>query len=253
MINHNINVQMNIKGGFMIAGHRGAASLAPENTLAGFKKALQSGAKWIELDTQLSSDNIPVIFHDETVNRCTSGEGLVADLTFNELQALDAGSWFSDEFMDEKILSLEQTLLFFIENDLSMNLEIKIHHPHQAQPLVKQVAQVLAKVNFPNDKLILSSFSELALESCHKLMPNIRLGYITEYNPLATLEKLKPLNLYSVHLDYKILDQAMAKTIIDAGLKLVIWTLNDLAQAEKFRSWGVSIIITDKPDVFAQA
>jgi glycerophosphoryl diester phosphodiesterase len=244
---------MNIIGGFMIAGHRGAASIAPENTLSGFKKALQSGAKWIELDTQLSADKTPIIFHDETVDRCTNGKGLVADLTFEALQSLDAGSWFSEAFTGEKIISLEQTLLFFMENDLSMNLEIKIHHPHQAQPLVNEVAQVIAKVNFPTEKLILSSFSELALEYCHKLMPNIRLGYITEYNPLNSLEKLKPLNLYSVHLDYKILDKAMAKTIKDAGLKLVIWTLNDLTQADKFRSWGVDIIITDKPDVFVQA
>jgi glycerophosphoryl diester phosphodiesterase len=244
---------MNIIGGFMIAGHRGAASIAPENTLSGFKKALQSGAKWIELDTQLSADKTPIIFHDETVDRCTNGQGFVADLTFEQLQSLDAGSWFSEAFTGEKIISLEQTLLFFMENDLSMNLEIKIHHPHQAQPLVTEVAQVIAKVNFPAEKLILSSFSELALEHCHKLMPNIRLGYITEYNPLNSLEKLKPLNLYSVHLDYKILDKAMAKTIKDAGLKLVIWTLNDLTQADKFRSWGVDIIITDKPDVFVQA
>ena len=244
---------MNITGGFMIAGHRGAASIAPENTLSGFKKALQSGAKWIELDTQLSADKTPIIFHDETVDRCTNGKGLVADLTFEQLQSLDAGSWFSGAFTGEKIMSLEQTLLFFMENDLSMNLEIKIHHSYQAEPLVNEVAQVIAKVHFPAEKLILSSFSELALEHCHKLMPNIRLGYITEYNPLTTLEKLTPLNLYSVHLDYKILDQTMAKTITDAGLKLVIWTLNDLTQADKFRSWGVDIIITDKPDVFVQA
>lgn len=244
---------MNITGRYMIAGHRGAASLAPENTLSGFKKALQSGAKWIELDTQLSADKTPVIFHDETVDRCTNGEGLVADLTLSQLQSLDAGSWFSEAFIGEQIISLEHTLLFFMENDLSMNLEIKIHHSHQAEPLVDEIAKVLAKVNFPNEKLILSSFSELALTHCHQVMPEIRLGYITEHDPLITLEKLKPLNLYSVHLDHKILEQTMAKKITDQGLKLIIWTLNDVTQADKFRSWGVEIIITDKPDVFINA
>jgi len=244
---------MNITGEFMIAGHRGAASLAPENTLAGFKKALQSGVKWIELDTQLSADNTPIIFHDESVDRCTNGSSRVADLSLEQLQALDAGSWFSKEFSGEKILTLEQTLGFFMENDLNMNLEIKIHHDHQVQPLVEKVAKVLAKINFPNEKLIISSFSESALEHCHQLMPDMRLGYITEHNPLPMLEKLKSLNLYSVHLDYKILNQEMAKVIKKSGLKLVIWTLNDLQQASKFRAWGVDMIITDKPDVFAQA
>jgi len=244
---------MNITGEFMIAGHRGAASLAPENTLAGFKKALQSGVKWIELDTQLSADNTPIIFHDESVDRCTNGSSRVADLSLEQLQALDAGSWFSKEFSGEKILTLEQTLGFFMENDLNMNLEIKIHHDHQVQPLVEKVAKVLAKINFPNEKLIISSFSESAMEHCHQLMPDMRLGYITEHNPLPMLEKLKSLNLYSVHLDYKILNQEMAKVIKKSGLKLVIWTLNDLQQASKFRAWGVDMIITDKPDIFAQA
>lgn len=244
---------MNIIGEFMIAGHRGAASLAPENTLAGFKKVLQSGVKWIELDTQLSADNTPVIFHDETVDRCTNGSSRVADLSLEQLQALDAGSWFSEEFSGEKILTLEQTLVFFMENDLNMNLEIKIYHALQVQPLVEKVAKVLAQVNFPNEKLIISSFSESALAQCHQVMPETRLGYITEHDPLPTLEKLKPVNLYSLHIDYKILNQEMAKEIIRSGLKLVIWTLNDLQQASKFRSWGVDMIITDKPDVFAQA
>ena len=244
---------MNITGEFMIAGHRGAASLAPENTLAGFKKALQSGVKWIELDTQLSADNTPIIFHDETVDRCTNGTSRVADLSLEQLQALDAGSWFSEEFSGEKILTLEQTLVFFMENDLSMNLEIKIHHDHQIQPLVEKVATVLSKVNFPSAKLIISSFSDLALIHCRQVMPDIRLGYITEFDPLPILEKLKPVNLYSLHIDYKILNQEMAETIIQSGLKLVIWTLNDLTQASKFRSWGVEMIITDKPDVFALA
>ncbi|RBW47012.1 glycerophosphoryl diester phosphodiesterase [Psychromonas sp. B3M02] len=237
----------------MIAGHRGAASLAPENTLSAFKKALQSGAKWIELDTQLSADKIPVIFHDETVDRCTNGEGLVADFTFSQLQALDTGSWFSAVFIGEQIISLEQTLLFFMENDLNMNLEIKVHHSEQAEPLVDAVSKVLAKVNFPNEKLIISSFSELALAHCHRVMPSIRLGYITDKNPLIKLEKLKPLNLYSVHIDHKILEETMAKKVTDSGLKLIIWTLNDVTQADKFRSWGVEMIITDKPDVFVKA
>ena len=244
---------MNNTGGFMIAGHRGAASLAPENTLAGFKKALQSGVKWIELDTQLSADNTPVIFHDETVDRCTNGKNKVADLTLEQLQALDAGSWFSKEFAGEQIQSLEQTLAFFIANDLSMNLEIKIHHDHQVQPLVDKVAEVLEKMNFPHDKLIISSFSTLALTHCRQVMPTIRLGYITEHEPLATLAKLKSINLYSLHIDYKILTEEMAKEVIQSGLKLNIWTLNDLQQASKFRAWGVEMIITDKPDQFAQA
>jgi glycerophosphoryl diester phosphodiesterase len=236
----------------MISGHRGAAGLAPENTLASFKKAFQSGIKWIEVDTQLSADNTPVIFHDETLNRCTNGENRVADLTLEQLQSLDAGSWFSSEFSGEKIPTLEQSLLFCLQNDLSMNLEIKIHHSYQIQPLVEKVVEVINQVNFPIEKLIISSFSKSALQLCHQIMPSIRRGYITDQNPLAILEKLKPMNLYSIHVDHKILNQEVATNIIQSGYKLVIWTLNDSQHASKFKSWGVDMIITDKPDIFDQ-
>ncbi|CAG22877.1 putative glycerophosphoryl diester phosphodiesterase [Photobacterium profundum SS9] len=95
----------------MITGHRGAAALAPENTLSAIQKAVESGIEWVEIDTQLSADNIPVIVHDKTVKRCSNGKGCVGELTLAELKALDVGSWFSNEFAGETIPTLEETLL----------------------------------------------------------------------------------------------------------------------------------------------
>ena len=80
-----------------LTAHRGLSSLAPENTLSAFKKAIQFGCDSIELDVQLSADHIPVVFHDQTVNRCTNGQGKVSDLTWHELRLLDAGLWFNDK------------------------------------------------------------------------------------------------------------------------------------------------------------
>lgn len=94
----------------MIVGHRGAAALAPENTLAGIEKVADIGIHWVEIDTQLSADGIPVIFHDETVDRCTNGSGKLASFTLNELKQFDAGSWFEAAFSHEKIPTLEETL-----------------------------------------------------------------------------------------------------------------------------------------------
>ena len=81
----------------MITGHRGAASLAPENTLVSIEQAAKAGADWVEIDAQLSADGIPMVFHDKTVNRCTNGTGNIADLDLTALKALDAGSWFGSE------------------------------------------------------------------------------------------------------------------------------------------------------------
>jgi glycerophosphoryl diester phosphodiesterase len=234
----------------MITGHRGAAALAPENTLAGIQKAVESGIKWIEIDTQLSADNVPVIIHDKTVKRCTNGKGRVGELTLAELKALDAGSWFSSEFEGETIPTLEETLLACQENGLNMNLEIKIHNENEVKPLVEKVVETVKQLNFPIEKLLFSSFSQTALAHCQALFPEVRRGFITEHKPSNMLDTIKPLNLYSLHIDHRILNETLAKSIKDMGLTLMIWTLNDPKKVDKFTAWGVDNIITDKPNAF---
>lgn len=93
-----------------IIAHRGASKFAPENTLAAFKLAEKMGADGIELDIHLTKDQIPVIIHDEDIKRTTNGRGFVQKYTYKELQQFDAGSWFSERFSDERILSLEEFL-----------------------------------------------------------------------------------------------------------------------------------------------
>jgi glycerophosphoryl diester phosphodiesterase len=234
----------------MITGHRGAAALAPENTLAGIQKAVESGIKWIEIDTQLSADKIPVIIHDKTVKRCTNGKGRVGDLTLAELKVLDAGSWFSNEFKGETIPTLEEALLACQEHNLNMNLEIKIHNEHEVKPLVEKVVETVKHLNFPIEKLLFSSFSQNALVHCQTLYPEVRRGFITEHKPSNMLNTIKPLDLYSLHIDHRILNEKLAKSIKETGLTLMIWTLNDPKKVDKFTAWGVNNIITDKPNVF---
>ncbi|QUM86752.1 MULTISPECIES: glycerophosphoryl diester phosphodiesterase [unclassified Moritella] len=234
----------------MITGHRGAAALAPENTLASIQKAAESGIKWIEIDTQLSADNIPVIIHDQTVQRCTNGKGLVGELTLAELKGLDAGSWFASEFTGETIPTLKEALLVCQENDLNMNLEIKIYSEDEIKSLVERVVETVKVLNFPIDKLLFSSFSQTALKHCQALYPGVRRGFITKNKPSDMLVSIKPLALYSLHIDHRILNETLAESIKEAGLTLMIWTLNDPKQIDKYTAWGVDNIITDKPHKF---
>src|SRR5262249_49277981 len=90
-----------------LIGHRGACGLAPENTVASFRKAEELGVRWVEFAVHLSADGVPVVIHDDTVNRTTSGRGKVAALTLTELQALDAGTWFEPRFRGELVPTLE--------------------------------------------------------------------------------------------------------------------------------------------------
>src|SRR5687767_9211054 len=93
-----------------IFAHRGSSKDCPENTMAAFKKAYQDGADGIELDVQLSKDGIPVIIHDEKLDRTTNKKGNVFSYAYNELTKADAGSWFSKTFAGEPVPSLQELL-----------------------------------------------------------------------------------------------------------------------------------------------
>ncbi len=239
---------MNIKSTIMITGHRGAALLAPENTLVGIERAAQSGAQWVEIDTQLTADDIPVIIHDQSVNRCTNGEGKVSELDLKTLKTLDAGSWFHNDFAGTRIPTLVEALNKCVELNLSLNLEIKLYGDDQAERLVKAVAETITTHQYPLDRLLISSFSADVLSLCRRYLPKVRLGYICEQWHDDILEKLNPLDLFSVHIDHKALTPNIAKSILKQGFILKIWTLNDPEKVQYFYDLGVNNIITDMPD-----
>ncbi|UPR57066.1 glycerophosphoryl diester phosphodiesterase [Vibrio sp. ED004] len=234
----------------MITGHRGAASLAPENTLVSIEQAAKAGAKWIEIDTQLSADGTPMVFHDKTVNRCTNGTGNIADLDLSALKTLDAGSWFGSEFAGTTIPTLNEALDKCLELDVTLNLEIKIYDDKAIQPLVEKVAALIEQKQFPIEKLLISSFKKEALSLCQQMMPEVKRGFICEVWNDFSLESLKSLDLYSIHIDHRILDEKTAKAIKASGAVLKIWTLNDPQLAAKYFNLGVDNIITDVPNQF---
>ncbi|MEZ8630566.1 glycerophosphoryl diester phosphodiesterase [Vibrio lentus] len=234
----------------MITGHRGAASLAPENTLVSIEQAAKAGATWIEIDTQLSADGTPMVFHDKTVNRCTNGTGNIADLDLTALKTLDAGSWFGSEFAGTTIPTLSEALDKCLELDVTLNLEIKIYDDKAIQPLVEKVAALVEQKQFPVEKLLISSFKKEALNLCQQMMPEVKRGFICEVWNDFSLESVKSLDLYSIHIDHRILDEKTAKAIKDSGAVLKIWTLNDPKLASKYLNLGVDNIITDVPNKF---
>jgi len=122
----------------IVVGHRGTVEFAPENTLAAFEAAIQRGAHLLEIDIRTTSDGHLVLIHDATVDRTTNGTGRVADLTLEEIQALDAGSWFDPAFEGEKIPTLEEALLFMKGRALP-DLDIKDADPKQLADLLQEV------------------------------------------------------------------------------------------------------------------
>ncbi len=238
---------------YMIAGHRGARAVAPENTLVSMKAAANAGAKWIETDTQLCADLIPVIIHDKTVRRCTNGSGSVRHKTLDEIKQLDAGSWFSTEFAGETIPTLHELLAACDEYGLNLNLEIKVHYEEEVALQVQKTIETIKNYGFDPNRLILSSFSYNAVRHCLELWPEVRRGLIIE-DWVPDINRLdEKLELYSIHLDHHLLTEKLAKEITDAGKVLQIWTMNDPKKITKFENWGVSTIITDDPELLIAA
>ena len=127
----------------IIIGHRGASALAPENTLAAVRHAVESGAQAVEVDVLISHDGKPVCIHDATLQRTTNGSGWVADLTVRELKDLDAGSWFSDEFKGERIPTLDQVLVA-VHAPTRVNVHLRAHENESDRCEVAVVDAILA-------------------------------------------------------------------------------------------------------------
>ena len=152
-----------IQGQNMLAiAHRGAPMLAPENTLAALRLAHSSGATWVECDVQLTRDDVPVIIHDETLDRTTNLSGKLCDYTYKQIQECDAGSWFSERFSSERIPTLTQWLQLAAELGLSINLELK--GKYHFEVFVKKVLQVIEE-HWPDDQAfpLFSSFNRKLL------------------------------------------------------------------------------------------
>lgn len=232
-----------------VIGHRGACAYAPENTMASFIKAAQLTIKWVEFDVMPTSDGVPIIFHDETLNRTTDGRGLVSDFPYTYLRSLDAGKWFNPIYSGEHIPTLATVLEFLQEMKMSANIEIKASPALEASLIsrvIKDMQPLLAKAN---DSFLFSSFSFSALELLRKTAPECQLGMLLhEYEPRWKV-LCQELNCVSVHVNNEIITEKTAHEIKSMGKKLLIYTVNDPLRSNDLYSWGVDAVFSDVPDL----
>jgi glycerophosphoryl diester phosphodiesterase len=234
-----------------VTAHRGVSSLAPENTLIAFKKAAEMGCEWIEIDVQLSLDQVPVVIHDQSVDRCSDGNGVVAKMDLKSLQALDAGLWFSPQFKNERIPTLEQTLILARDNKLKVNIEIKLYPEDNIEQLCEKIKEVIVRLNIDKTQLLFSSFELAALKKMHRLLPQIRRGLLCSVIPNNGLDLLAEIDAFSVHCHYRFLTAEQALIIKQAGYEIYCYTPNTPEEVNEYWDWGVDMMITDYPQAYA--
>lgn len=233
-----------------VMGHRGAALLAPENTLASIRAAADAGATWVEIDVYLIAEGGLVIFHDDTLDRCTNGSGVTRDARPMDIAELDAGSWFSDKFVGEKVPTLLDALECIQSLNLGLNLEIK-HDGADVENIVPAVMAILRDHWQDNDKLMISSFNLAALALCHEIDDQRYLAPLYEDIPDDWQAQLAAIEAYSLNCDYSRLTEAQARAVKTAGYKLLCYTANDPKKVATHWEWGMDAVITDDPTQFA--
>lgn len=230
-----------------IFGHRGAASLAPENTLFSFSKSLACGVDGLECDLQLSRDREVVICHDERVDRTSNGFGWIKDFTLKELKELDFGSWFLGSARQE-IPTLRELLEMLQGINIELNLEIKsgfISYPGLSQQIV-QLLYEYGRVR----SCIVSSFDHQAVLKLKQLYPETRTAILYDCAPVQPWLYAKSLGAQYLHPAWYYVTPALVLGAAEAEIGVNTWTVNDEFAAEKVRSAGVERIITDFPQNF---
>jgi glycerophosphoryl diester phosphodiesterase len=246
--------------------HRGASGHAPQNTLAAFVLAAEMGADGIELDVHLSADGEVVVIHNHSVDATTDGQGRVSELSLAELQALDAGAWFSPRFAGQRIPTLD-AVLAEVGQRLRVNIEIKgqrgrparRHARRQARGQLEATVVEQIQAHQMVERVIVSSFFPDSLRRVRALNPDIPLGFLYA----GPIHKVLPLWLYpwiaphdALHPTFRLVDRgyvtrAQRPGNPGRGRPLNVWTVNDENDLRRMVDLGVAGIITNYPDRLA--
>jgi glycerophosphoryl diester phosphodiesterase len=259
-----------------VIAHRGARSIAPENTLKAAKTAYESGADLWETDVNVTRDKQLVLFHDETLVRCTNvvsrfpsrSSYRVRDFSLADIQSLDAGSYFMDTdpfsqisqgnisdatlaaFRNEAIPTLEQGLLFTRENKWRVNLELKRFLPVSADTAVPdQTLDIIYHTEIPLDQVVISSFHHDWLLRIMAKEPRIEVQALVGKNSVDSLDfGAWAFSTYNVNAS--LIDPYQIRELKAKGKTINLFTVNDPKDFLRFVSLGVDGIITDFPQLF---
>ncbi len=221
-----------------VVAHRGSSGTAPENTLSAVRQALSSGARMCEIDVHTTRDGEIVVMHDHDVSRTTDGEGLISEMDLADIRSLDAGSWFSRDFADEPVPTLDEVILA-LGGSMDLCIEIKNADPSQVLERVLSRGFLARTIvfDFNHERLYAARGLEdglrtLALGVREASLPSLRTDLLDAAG--AAFSQASPELVNSVH---------------DLDLALFVYTVNQEDQMRQLVGWGVDAIITNFPEI----
>ncbi|MEG0008459.1 MAG: glycerophosphodiester phosphodiesterase [Aeromonas sp.] len=222
-----------------IIAHRGASGLAPENTLRAMALAIELGASAIELDVQWADGELWV-FHDRRLERCTNGHGVLTEQSRAYIESLDAGQ-------GEQIPTLWQ-VMSLIAGRCELHIELK--GPHTAEPVAALTRRAEAELGFTQTQWVVSSFHHPELARFAALRPELRLGALTANLPLQHAQFAEQLGAWSLNCDVDFVDADLVADAHRRGLKVLVYTVDELSDRDTLATMGVDGIFTNRPDRF---
>jgi len=215
----------------LIYAHRGASAIHPENTLRAFRHALAIGVDGIELDVHATADGIPVVIHDRAVGRTTDGVGHVDQIPLVQIETLDAGD-------GERVPTLAEVLAL-VGDAAHLDIEIK------GSAVERAVLHVLAQ--HPTVRWAISSFAWDTLRTVRRLDPVAELWPLAERVGTDLIAIANELASPAVSLFTSAYTTETAATLRDAGLRVIVWTINDQQEARRVADLGAFALCTDDP------
>jgi len=228
----------------IVTAHRGYSTAAPENTLPAFQLAIDHHSDRAELDVQMTKDGVVMVTHDTSLRRCTGRNANIYDLTYAQVQQLDAGRWFHRQFTGTYIPTLEEVLAL-CKDKAELNIEIK---PSTFTPtLESETVRLIHAYDYGADCVVTSQSYE-TLCKVKELDPELTTGYILALG-VGTYYDLPAADFFSVESTF--ITAGMVQQIHLRGKTISAWTVNRQQDAEKLLQLGVDDLITDKPEIIA--
>lgn len=229
-----------------IYAHRGSSGTHPENTIAAFKEAARLPITGVEFDVHLTKDMQLVVIHDESIDRTSNGQGYIKDMTLKELRTYDFGGWFSEDFKDEKIPTLEEVLKVFLKTDHHINIELK-SDVFQYTELEEYVLALVLSLNLEK-RTVISSFNHEAIRKVKTLKPKMKTALLFMETLVEPLSYMRNVPADALHLFLPAAVRPFAKKVIKEGCTVRVFTVNKKEHVDALKEVGVQSIFTDYPE-----
>ena len=237
-----------------VISHRGANRVAPQNTIPAFESALEIGIDGFETDVHITKDGHVVICHNYTIDETSDGNGKISDMTLKELKSHDFGSYFSEEFKETPLPTLDEFLEVTSESSAEIiNIELKCPKDNNISHLVEATLESVKKYGCL-DRVIISSFSPKVLKTVKDIDPRCRTAFLYPIShpsvcrmvlyPFFMVKKIKADIIHPASL---VVTKELVEIAHRMGIQVNVWTVNDKKTILKLLGYGVDGIITDKP------